>query len=844
MSGTTREYRLTIRNKADDADLLVLTLSNDGVNPYLSAPPSGDGQSIDPITGVPTTGSYSFRVADAEQSDGTRIVTAQLADVNSRQQMIGLRAYGEVSDDGASWDTVIPGYITAVRLISAIEYEIAIGQTRRKEQSREIFKNASTNFPGVTCVIGGPVIGGFGPILPSDMNSTGTTGWKFKVTQVASSPSYVQIKFEAGFDPRKPPYSPITTLTDAIVDFTNDWARPYFEPDTAWLAASTPIQGHYPQLRARLVPVGGTDPDDALYFVPLSEPASLSGPWYNPTPNADAITKLGGDDLISLWLPVDGTDANGDDIVFAPAVDDEFWVWVYAIPISDDNPLHWFGTPTDFFKAVRAELGYEAGVDYDDTPLTALKTRIDNAVVVGEKYLLLRIKEPMKAADADAKIFYGPFRTSTRIDDGLLTPFSISIRDNATPTAVIALRLGENDEDLRSVEGTVFDVDESTVVTAITLKQQRIRTWSSEDRDQPEADGLISTPWPFNTIENSDDDIPAGLVNEVEIGDIPGTILYKDADDNIVPLPFEPYLRFYGDEIFQRFGRGAIAGEIHCLPSVTTKVGEEVLVNLMHRPVNNVRGGERRVQVVHRTEEVEGPTLKIIDSAIEIGGGVDTGVGGGTEDETDTTGITPDAPVLFAGRGLGTGNASANWVDSYPQFSTYTQWEAHPASDSTFNELYGGEHYLPPGTFTDTQTGIGTGWVVRFRYRLSNSVAFSNWSAYSNEVTIPGTTPAVPTDTPSSLVVTSVVTDTAHAEWVNTNTGYQIRIRWQGSVEPSDPVVWANVAGGTKLLVAATDDDDQPTGPATFARCKLAYVNSAGVEGPYTDWSDPVEIMT
>jgi hypothetical protein len=538
-----------------------------------------------------------------------------------------------------------------------------------------------------------------------------------------------------------------------------------------------------------------------------------------------------------LWLPA--FDENGD--AFAPAVNDEFWVWVYALPVSKDNPLHIYERPVDLFEKVAVELGYIAGVDYDATVLAGLTTAI-NTRCGGDVKLALRPTAPIKASDLLLKSIFGPFRLSTRIVDGLNDLYSFSVIGNAAPATILTI------DDLKSDEGTIWDLDEGTVVTSVILKQQAIRLWTSEEREQPEADGLIASPYNPDTIENSADDIPAGLVNEVSIGDIPGMILLDNADpDLIVPLPFEQYLRLIADEIFQRFGRGGIFGEIACLPTVTNQVGEEIIVNLIHRPAADAsqspvsqRGGERRVQIVQRTEDVTGPKLRLCDTALEVTGGTDTGVGGGSEEETDPTGITPADPLAFTSGS----NASANWVDSYPQFSTLVQWEAHPPGETTFDLLYGGEHSLVPGVFSDSQFGIGTGWVVRCRYRLTDGAANSNFSGYSNEVTIAGTTPSVPTDVPTNLVATSVVTDEVHAEWVNTNAVLAIRIQYRASVQPSSPTVWGNVAGGTRLLAANTDTDDQPTGAGTFGEFRLQYVNGAGVAGPWSEYSDFVEIMT
>jgi hypothetical protein len=828
-------YRLRVRNKPDDADLFILSSVPDDDNPYLTEPPNGDGQSIDPLTGAPTMGSYTFRFADASLAANTRVFTQYLADAYARQQLLGLRAYGETSTDGSSWDSLIPGYILRTSLPSAIEGEIAVGDTRRREVSKELFKEASTEFGRVTCVIGGPVRLGFGPIIED------YGGWKMEVTQINSSPGYVQIKILEGFDPRKDPenlFSPANDVPQAVADYTNDWARPYFEESTAWLGASTPIQGWFPRLRVRLE--DRQDVGDVYIVKPLSEPEATTGPWWAPYgTSAHDLTRSGES---SLWLPLE--DENGVEWVDDNGiiVGDEFNVFVYALPISEENPLHYYGHPVDLWESVKKELGYVAGVDYDDSNLADLKATVGDDVRVA-----LRITKPYKAPEFERDVIFGPFRLSERIDDGKLQLFSISLTSNPSPSTVITVDDLREDGDGQPL-GRIWDVDEGTVVTAITIKQQIIRRWTTDEKDQPAIDSLITSPAPTDTLENSDDDIPAGMVNEVVIGNLPGMIVRHEADpDDVRPIPYSELLSSRGVEIFNTFGRGAIEGEAYCLPGFEERVGEEFIADFIHRPVASVsqspvsqRGGERRVFITQRTETTEGPIVRFIDSGIEIGGGGDTGVGGGSEEETDPTAVTPDAPLAFGG----SASASANWPDSYPQWRTLIQWEGHPPSDSTF--VFLAEELLNPGVFSHLLSFVANGWTVRCRIRYSDGVDVSSFSSYSNEVTITvGSPPATPTDVPTDLVATSPVANEAHAEWTNTNAVLQIRINWQGTPDPDGVLrTYANVAGGTRLLAATTDEDDQATGSAVWARFRAQYVNSAGVAGPYSEWSEPVEITT
>ncbi len=825
MAETARLYRIRIRNAADTADSLVLTSVSGGVNPYITDPPSGDGESVDPITGKPTTGAYSVRVADPVTATNTRVVTSMLADVTARQQLIARKAHVETSADGTTWATLVVGYVVAIRLVDAITYEIGIGQSRRNEQSKEIFKESSTRFPATTSIIGGPIFGGFGALVPDN------GGWRFYVSQLGTAPSYVQIKLTTGFDPRKNTASPPTTFSSvstAITDYENNYARPYFEPfaTSNTMVTAHNIQGQFPQMRVLLKPISPaynitTNPNRV--FVPLSEPEPSPGSWWTINRLYDNLTRSG---VSSLWLPKDCTNADtGAALTFTPAVNDTFDVWVYAVPISENNPLHIFEHPVDLWE----KLMLDAEIAYDSTVLAALKTLVGANVK-----LALRITQTYKLADFLTNVIYGPFRLSTRLVDGKQVLFSIRVR-GATPVATITLA------DLRSDETTVFDLDEQTVVTAVTLKTLKLYKWTTTEKDQPNADSLVSIPGTIQGLENSDDDIPPGLSHEISIGDIPGMILNTNTDSPSTPVPvnFTQFLSDRGDEMFQRFGRGAIGCELACLPSITAALGSLVTLNLPHLPGSRVgqspvsqRGTPRNFQIVHRTEIPEGSSLKLVDA--EVMNAAPVGAGGGSETVTDVTTTTVPTPLAFP---FSTG-ATANWTDSYPQFAVRIVWQAHAPSETVFEDLFDGQTDLLAGTTTHYRASIGIGWKARCRIRYFTTSATSAWSSYSNEVTVDETSPSTPTERPTSLVASSTVTDTAHGVWLNpVDTTDKIRINWQASTEVSSPVVWANVAGGNRLLAANTLSDNQATGAGKFARFRLAYVNASNVAGPYTDWS-------
>lgn len=821
-------YRLRVRNKTDTEDLLVATsLEDDSDNPYISEPPTGDGQSLDPITAEATTGTYTVRLIDALLPDGSRFVTRVLSDERARQQTLSLRAYVDISTDGGgSWTVLVPGYVNANRKTSAIEYEIEVGDTRRKEISKTMFARAVAPFDNVTTVMGGPVLQDWGGLLENN------GGWTFEVDSKLSSPGVVKLTLVSGFDPRKSPDTPFGSMSTAIRNYTVDFARGFFQPNQTYTVHD--IAGTFPELRFKFVPVAG---GDAIYLEPLSLPVPPSGDWWNPPGGVgDAITSGGESEI---YVPKTGTNDAGEVVAFDPAVGTEYFVWLYALPVSEQNPLHIFERPVELWEKMRIAAGYVAGVDYDDTNLADLTAEI-NARFGGDVFLMLRLTAGEKFSEIERRAIRGPFRLSTRVKDGKIQLYSFWIRGTEPPVDVIDMDDLAMEEGEEEPEGTIFEIEERSIITAITLKQLRLFKWSSEETKQPDADAIVARPWPVASLENSADDIPPGLADsghEVTLGDIPGTIVYDDGE----PVPFEQYLRLLGDEEFAIFGRGAAEGELSCLPNVDKEIGEQVLVNAEHRPNAVVtqtptsdNGGPRRCLVITRTERAGGPMLRVVDVAQESddGGGGGTGVGGGTDDEEDVTAATPPVPVLFQSA---PGTARANWLDSYPQFITKIQFEAAPPDDPTnFTLLYSGEHIVNAGIFQDAQAGIGLGWIVRARTQLTDGISSTAWSAYSNELEITTDSPPAPTEFPYALEIESTVADTSEAAWLNDDGGTnKVRIIWQGSVELEDPSVWNNIAGGTKLLAPGTTSDTQATGAANFIRYKLCYVNpTTGAQGP------------
>src|SRR5690242_17272354 len=223
---STLDYSLTIRNQADTADLLTVTTLAASPNPYIIEPPYGDGQSFDIVTGAPTVGAYRIRVADQN-----RVITQTLTDANGRQQHPGRKATVKVSEDrGATWGVLVAGYVNELVQDHGLVYEFTIGETTRTEQVTRIFTKRTPSFDAMSCLIGGPVRGGFGPIPDYG-------GWHFHVDGAVGD--RLSLTYRSGYQVAAVPFLNIPLggyefVRDAITAYARQRieaiATPYFTP--------------------------------------------------------------------------------------------------------------------------------------------------------------------------------------------------------------------------------------------------------------------------------------------------------------------------------------------------------------------------------------------------------------------------------------------------------------------------------------------------------------------------------------------------------------------------------------------------------------------------------------
>lgn len=607
MPETLRFFRLRIRNALDSADLLVVTSVRGGTNPYIQGAPTGDGQSFEPLTGASATGSYRVQVVD--EGNQAKAVTLVLSDVNARQQLLSKRSYLESGTDGVTWSAYVVGWCNAARLVTPGRFEIAVGDSRREEISTDVFKSVLlkrdpkggsfpsmpgrpyfTRFTNVTMIVGGPVKQNFATARDHG-------GWVVTVSQVTGSGegAYVQLKLKPNgwFRPWSPEEGANEYPDQGAINRINVETQPYYRRSPNWLGATTPIRGYFPDLFYRVETSTGTV---VGYFTPIAEPQG-SG-----VKREDYLTRVANGN--SFWVAWTQSVQPGGGYVAAPTVGAEYRLYCFAPDVSEDNPLHVSGHPCD----IQENLWLDANIPYDATSLAAVRA------LLGDIEVDLRPTTSYKLNDVSTMLG-GLFGTATRIDSlGRRALFATRIKDHAIPSTIITLA------DLRSYEGTGWEIDEATVCNRLTLKQERYSDWdnSSGTQDQAPPDGVV-----MGTQTIIIDYGAASTPGDHEtVYEIPGLI----AGPFFQRTTTEDYLTGVAGEAFDRYGQGAPTGpDLHCLPSVTANLGDEIILNLPHLP-NAIlgaspvsqRGGQRIVQIVQRTETPSGPDIRWVDAGTTV----------------------------------------------------------------------------------------------------------------------------------------------------------------------------------------------------------------------------------
>jgi hypothetical protein len=596
VASAARYYRLRIRSADDTTDALIISSVPGGANPYLASPPRVDGQSVDPKTGRNVTGACTVRVVDAITSGTDRVVTSQLCDADGRIYLIGRRAYAEWSNDGATWaggtngGQLFAGYVLGHPLVGALVYEFHLGDTRRVEQG-DVFRSVTANFDQVSCVIGGPVRGGWGGTLYD------AGGVRVRVGAVTTGAAgRVRLDYRHRF-----PLAAVRRL--------HARTRGYFVRDArTWAAAS--VLGSFPRLTVRV-----ENPDQTLVgqFTPLAlagAELSENTPFIATQRAFDYLVDSLGASTYLSWATT-GPLSTG--LPAQPSVGTEYVVYVYPLDISPANPLHIYAHPVD----ILTDLWDDAGLAWDATSASDAK----DAIGPGRR-MRLRIERPLKLSDFAANALLGPNGLGTRVDTttGELQVFRARVKVDTTPSVTVT------DDDLtQTADGTpesgrVFDVDESTAINSVVVRELRPTAWSADDGTPEPLDGVTMVPEEWR--ENLKDAAGAELWETVGLREV----VYEIPGELDSALSLAKNIANHAGGIFDRYGPGAIEGEFIVTENSTaaaSAIGDEVILDISHLPNNNARGGARIVQLVQKSQTPGRVRFNYVDSGTSTQPGTD-----------------------------------------------------------------------------------------------------------------------------------------------------------------------------------------------------------------------------
>ena len=800
MPASLIQYRLTIRNASTlanpdgTADELVVTSVPSGTNPFIADAPSGDGQEVDPITGAVRTGAYTVQIVDANTgTDGTgtiRVLTNKLEDATFRQQLISRRAIVEVRTDGGAWQTLVSGFIAGVRLVSPMRYEVTVGDSRRVERTQTIFQGGALgSYTTRGCITGGPVTATWGPV-----RSRG--GWRYRL---AISGNDVVATFVDGYesgqdaplvtDWRKLANPDIASTIEAYRQVNpyalgggSEYVTSYTTPVYSFAAGDWVVAGG-------ILVYAGSSATNAV-----AQRALLVGPAVTPATESLGVSKL------YLYWP--GCPFSNGQVVH---------ISLTTFLTTERTPLYLDAHPVD----LATEIWTNARIEYDTTAASNIK-----ALVGSNVRLACRFTEPPTIADFLEKAIFGPFGISARTNAaGKQQLFATRIRTSTTPSLTLATN------DLRSAEPLVFDLDEQTAISAITLKQKIFNAasyiapttqqgYADSTQGRVPSDGVL-----ISDVEQTSQYLDPNLT--VFTGrnityDIPGMI--HTADDWAPATTSQLDAISLG--IFDRFGRGCQTSEAQVLAGASAaaaQVGDELYYDVAHFPNKGYRIGEssvgpRIMQVVRRTETPSGPVFKLLDSGLAAQPATAA---------TISIAQNPFSPTAIAQFTI----TNAATLNATGVISVRVQWATGattPTSGADF-ATYAPAAIPTAAVNLPSVTTPGTTVWVRARSEQAGRRP-SAWTAWTS-VTLAAVA------APSGVSATDIRRTSARIQWTNTSTVYPLVLfAFQGASAPAN---WLPYRVGT-LPVGTTDTVIRTlTGPSINWVIGVAYEtpNGLGVVG-------------
>lgn len=878
---TALSYRLRIRDAADAANDLIVTSVRGGANPYLKAPPSGDGQELDVLMGTLRQGVYTAEIVDEITSGTTRVFTSKLFDASGRQVMLSRRAYFEISTDGgATWpQTLLAGYVINYNLADAITWSIQVGDTRRVEQNALVFDGASTRFTARGCLFGGPIFDGFGPVVNRG-------GWTFvvkSVTTLSADYKLVSYGFVSGFRGSKDQRTTDLFTALGIRDLPAQQAPINVAAESLGRAPALPARqatlidavvpgiglstfpgsnGCFPGVQIRVYNSSGT------LLGRMTPATSLDGwnmitPYYTPT------------NFAILWPTT----------ITSPSVNDVHTLYAIGVAVTEVSPAYVDLHPVDYATTIWQDLG----IDYDTTAAATVKDALGPTL-----RLAMRITKSEKALDFLNRVIFGPFGIAVRNNvSGQRELIRTRLRNSGNPTTTVTTAM------LRSQSEVIFANDEGSVISSVRFKGEIYTSFddsNSIDQQKRPLDGILVR---LNEVVVQSGDVSTFGTKEVLYdfgGMIHDALAFGDQSAMLIEAT--------GNEIFNRFGHGAPEGEFRVVrfigdglwgdvnddgvvdfadaaemgaygvglpvsnpaafairgdvshtgnwalnqqqtnryasglshpsaPDIGTpvagvsvpNVGDEIYLEPAHLPNANKRFGDdpsvgaRIVQIVRRTEEPAGPYYKVIDAG------------------SDQQPISPAATISIAANATAPRSiaeftiTNAAAINAAVSLIVAVEWgtgASSPAGGAPFTRFKAGA--CPVAAVQLPSVTPGSKVWVRARTEQDGRRP-SAWTAWTS-VTLTAMT------APNTLTFTNLRKNAAQFNWINANATDLIDVFvFKGGSPPGDwspYFVTTLKQGSTSIVVRGLDGPSVGYVGAVMHRDPATAARSAAVTGTFT----------
>jgi hypothetical protein len=591
------EYRLRVRNAANSADLITITSTRGGTNPYLTSTPTGDALTVDPRKAESFLGVYSIRFADPDIGSMQRLFTSQLNDTNGRPQLGFLNAFIEYRVNGGSWLVQIAGIIVRYRLVSGIEWEVSVGDPQHAGLVTQMFSPSSATlisdflsaWPLRGCLLGGPIMGA---------NAFGITdlgGWQMRVEATAITGEYylrpVRIYGPPDWHAGLKGQLELEAYGQAINEAASAVQIPLSDGSASSWSTVEDSESHGWAWRGLTVLI------DGVAWKPLA-------PDYDRYVDSNGFVVQSPRLMNYGYHGNDGLKVKSDGV---KTLTDGALVRVRALTVlpSEISPLYLIDHPVELLKTFWTSVGRS----YDSMAATALKELIGT-----DARFAMRITSAVQLSELEQRICFAWGIGLRGNDAGEIQVFDARLgRATTTPAATIT--------SADVLVGTVrpYDLDTSQAVKSIAFTAKRFtdQRMISSDRKRIIVDGVSVSDLELTVVDDAPGALPYGDMEMSFDGMIMGgSVNYPTVLDFFLSI---------ARRFFDRWGWGGVGASMTLLrggAGDSVREGDEILVDLDEIPNQNYRLGDnpsiaaRAFQIVHRNIVAEGYEVELVDSGL------------------------------------------------------------------------------------------------------------------------------------------------------------------------------------------------------------------------------------